>query len=100
MKIKAEVVYALADVQHVVALELAPGATVADAVAASGILRLYPELDSGRLPIGVWGRRVEPGEQVRNLDRIEIYRPLPVDPKLARRDRAGAIKKRRRNPPG
>lgn len=100
MKIKVELVYALTDVQHVVALELAPGATVADAVAASGILQLYPELDPGRLPIGVWGRRVKPDEQVRNLDRIEIYKPLLVDPKLARRDRAGAVKARRRMPPG
>jgi uncharacterized protein len=98
MKITVAVVYALADVQQVIPLELAPGTTIADAVAVSGILQRCPELDPSRLRIGVWGRRVDPHAPVRNLDRIEIYRPLPVDPKLARRDRANAGRKTKRGP--
>lgn len=100
MKIRAEVVYARTGAQHVIPLELAPGTTVEAAVAASGLLQLCPELIPGRLRIGIWGRRVEPEEPVRNLDRIEIYRPLLADPKLARRDRAGVTRKKGRSPPG
>lgn len=99
MKIRAELVYARAKVQHVIPLELAPGTTVEAAIAASGLLQLCPELVPGRLRIGVWGRSVDPNEPVRNLDRIEIYRPLLVDPKMARRQRAGTSRKRGRNPP-
>lgn len=94
MKIRAEVVYARAEMQHVVPLELAPGATMEAAVAASGLLQLFPELVPGRLRFGVWGRSVDPDERVRNQDRIEIYRPLQVDPKMARRRRAGTNRKR------
>lgn len=62
------------------------GATVADAVQASGWA-------PGAVPspqwaaCGVWGRVVAPQQQLRDQDRVELYRPLSVDPKVARRER-------------
>lgn len=66
-------------------LDLPEGATVRDAVLASGWRGLAgPEA----VPeVGVWGRRCVPQQVLREGDRVEIYRPLKVDPKVARRER-------------
>lgn len=65
-------------------LELAPGATVAQALQASGVLqRQSLRLDA--LLLGIWGRACEIGAVLREGDRVEIYRGLLVDPKEARR---------------
>ena len=69
-----------------VALSLPAGATVADAVQASGLLQRHG-LDAGTLRVGVWCRVQEAGTMLRDRDRVEIYRPLLVDPKEARRQR-------------
>lgn len=61
-------------------LELPAGSTVADAVAASGVA-------AEGLTAGVWGRKAVPGQVLRDRDRVEVYRPLKVDPKVARRER-------------
>ncbi|WP_329743224.1 RnfH family protein [Dyella sp. A6] len=84
-----EVACAWPDRQLVYRVELAPGSTVMQAIEASGLLRDEPclELDPARL--GVFARRVAPGDILRDGDRVEIYRPLTVDPKEARRRRAG-----------
>ena len=71
------------------ALSLAVGSTVHDAVVASGWLQQYPELQQAELSCGVWGQR-EPAPGQRQLqagDRVELYRPLKVDPQRARRER-------------
>lgn len=69
------------------ALRLPSGATVADAVQASGVLAAFPAIDPGTAVLGVWGRKTRPGHVLRDGDRVEIYRPLRVDPKVARRER-------------
>ena len=69
-----------------VALRLAAGATLADALRASGILERHG-LDLATLRVGVWAKVREPGTVLRDRDRVEIYRPLTVDPKEARRQR-------------
>lgn len=69
------------------ALELAPGSTVADAIAASGLRAEFPGIDLDALGVGVWGRKAGPQQPLRERDRIEVYRPLKVDPKVARRER-------------
>ncbi len=69
-----------------VALELASGATVADAVAASGVLGRHG-LDPAVATFGVWGRKRAAESALREADRVELYRPLQVDPKEARRQR-------------
>ena len=68
-------------------LDLAVGSTVADAIAASGLLTEFPGLDLDLLGIGVWGRKAGPKQPLRDMDRVEVYRPLKVDPKVARRER-------------
>lgn len=82
--LEVEVVYALPDRQTVIAVSLPADACVADAIAHSGILAIYPEIDLRSSAVGIFGRRVTLSAQPVEGDRIEIYRPLPADPKQAR----------------
>jgi uncharacterized protein len=66
-------------------LDLPEGATVRDAVLASGWRQAAPAQDVPE--VGVWGRRCTPQQVLRDGDRVEVYRPLKVDPKVARRER-------------
>ena len=68
-------------------LELAPGAAVEDALRASGLQTHLPQLDLQAVDAGVWGRKVRAGQLLQDGDRVEVYRPLQVDPKVARRER-------------
>ena len=68
-------------------LELAPGASVGEALAACGFFEEFPGLEKTRLQTGIWGRRTRLDQLLADRDRIEIYRPLRVDPKTARRER-------------
>lgn len=81
-------VYALPAGEDAVALKLAPGATAADAVRASGMLERHPEIDLERQNIGIYGRVVSAKAPLSDGDRVEIYRPLALAPKEARRRRA------------
>ena len=91
--LRCEVVYALPGCQSVVEVTLAEGATVADALTASGLLITHPELGRDRLALGLFGAQVTAERVLQEGDRVEIYRPLQVDPRTARRERA-------RKPPG
>lgn len=68
-------------------VELPAGSTVADAIAASPMRGEFPQVDWAVLTVGVWGRKATASQVLRERDRIEIYRPLKVDPKVARRER-------------
>lgn len=71
-------------------LELPPGTSAAQALAASGWLTSYPELaDSAQVTMGLNGRRSDPEVVLQADDRVEFCRPLRVDPKVARRERFG-----------
>lgn len=70
------------------ALELPAGATAIDAIRASGLLERFGEIDLSTQTVGVWGRSCTLEAALRDGDRVEIYRPLSVDPKEARRRRA------------
>jgi len=87
-KLRIEVVYALPDAQHVLEVSLAPGATVADALAAAGVCERHPEIDLARQAVGIFGRRVRLDHPLQQGDRVEIYRALIADPKRSRRQRA------------
>lgn len=87
MKIRVEVVYALAHVQTIIELELEQGARVAQALEASGLREQIGELCG--YPVGIWGARAAIDTPLRDGDRVEIYRELTADPKQARRRRAG-----------
>lgn len=86
-RILVEVVYALPERQLLRRVTLKHGSSVGDALAASGLLEEFPEIVSA--PLGIYGASVQPGAVLRDRDRVEIYRPLRVDPKEIRRRRAG-----------
>ena len=86
--IRATVVYALAQRQWSAVVALEAVASVRAAVERSGLLEAMPELRLQALDVGINHRRCGWDTLVRDGDRIEIYRPLQVDPKEARRMRA------------
>ncbi len=86
--IRIEVVYALPDKQPLLKIDLAEGASVEDAIRASGMLDAFPEIDLARNKVGIFSKLVKLDEKVRDRDRVEIYRPLIADPKEVRRKRA------------
>src|SRR5258708_6922469 len=88
MKIRVGVVYARAEAQTIVGLELRQGATVAEALTASGLQDVLPGKSFEGFRIGVWGASALPDTELRDRDRVEIYRELVADPKQARRRRA------------
>lgn len=83
---KVEVVRALPHAAEVVSVELPAGASVRDALAACGVRT--------ETPVGIFGRRVALDHKLSEGDRVEIYRPLAIDPKEARRRRAKAVRGR------
>lgn len=89
-KISVEVVFVAPESQSLIGLRLAPGATVADAIAASGLLEAFPQHALHALPVGIWGRLAEAGKTLQDGDRVEIYRELLMDPMESRRLRASA----------
>ncbi len=86
--ISVEVIYALPDVQPLLRVQLLEGATVEDAIRASGVLDAHPEIDLAKNKVGIFSKLVKLDEKVRDRDRVEIYRPLIADPKEVRRKRA------------
>jgi putative ubiquitin-RnfH superfamily antitoxin RatB of RatAB toxin-antitoxin module len=74
---------------HEISLTLPAGSTVQTAIEASGLRARYPDLDLAFGNVGVWGSKAPLDQLLRQRDRVEIWRPLRVDPKLARRERFG-----------
>ena len=86
--INVQVVYALPQRQELVSIRLPEGATVLQAVEASGLIRKYPEIDPASGRFGIFSKISKPDAVLRDKDRVEIYRPLIADPKEVRRQRA------------
>lgn len=86
--LQVEIVYALPQQQTLLSLTVPAGTTVAEAIKASGIEQRHSEIDLAQCALGVFGRLAEAGQPLVDGDRVEIYRPLQVDPKTARRARA------------
>jgi putative ubiquitin-RnfH superfamily antitoxin RatB of RatAB toxin-antitoxin module len=76
-------------------LRLAEGATVDEALGASALASRHPGLDPGCMPLGIWGKPAARNDVLRDRDRVEVYRPLQVDPKEARRRRQREQRPRR-----
>ena len=88
MAIRVTVVYAPAPrTVHEVVLQLGHGATVDQALAASALTTTFPALCNAPLRVGVWGNEVAGDRTLHDHDRVEVYRMLAVDPKVARRKR-------------
>ena len=88
-KIKVEVAYALPEEQLIIPLTVDVGTTVDAAIELSGLLEKYPEIEPGKTnKIGIFGKLTKGNTELREKDRVEIYRPLIADPKEVRRKRA------------
>jgi len=94
--INIEVAYATPERQFLVSLDLPAPVTVGEAIQQSGVLEVFPELNLGSIEVGIFSRASDLDTELSPGDRVEIYRPLQVDPKEARRLRALAKKKKDR----
>lgn len=93
--INVEVAYALPGRQKVISLRVPQGTTMLDAALQSGMEEHFPGLDLGKAPMGIFGKtEVDPRSRVlREAERVEIYRPLIIDPKEGRKLRARKSRK-------
>jgi putative ubiquitin-RnfH superfamily antitoxin RatB of RatAB toxin-antitoxin module len=85
--INVEVVCATAERQLLLQITLPAGSRVIEAVEQSGILQAMPEVAFDPSRLGIFSRHVSPDDMLHDGDRVEIYRPLTLDPKDARRRR-------------
>jgi hypothetical protein len=88
--IQVEIVFATADQQRLFGLTVPPEATIADVIEMSAVAECFPEHDLDAMQVGVWGHPADRRQTVGNGDRIELYRPLEMDPREARRQLAAA----------
>ena len=88
--IRVEVAFARPDKQEIIALEVESGTTAVEAVKQSGIVAVFPEIDPDTNNMGIFGKAIKAPHthELREGDRVEIYRPLKIDPKQARLNRA------------
>ena len=90
-QLSIEVVYGTPTRQELIACNIEPNTTVEQAIAVSGIIEDFPEIDLTINNVGIWNRAAKLKDIVKDLDRIEIYRPLIADPKEVRKRRAEKI---------
>ncbi len=91
-KVSIEVSYALPDKQTLLNLSVEPNSSVQQGIEQSGILAMYPNIDLSVNKVGVWSRVCKLDTELKEGDRIEIYRPLIADPKEVRKLRAQRAK--------
>lgn len=91
-QISIEVAYATPEKQALLEVVIEQGATVEQAIKASGILKRFPEIDLTTQKVGIWNRTCKLSDCPKKGDRVEIYRPLIADPKEVRRIRAEKAK--------
>lgn len=85
---KVTIVHCTQQTDHRVELDVPKGTTIGAAIELSGVYARAPSLQAGCLTVGIWNRVVGLEQVLNEGDRIEIYRPLSVDPKEGRRLRA------------
>ena len=84
-QLQVEVIYARPDVQKPIEVLVPKGATVRAAIERSRIGETYPEIDLAVNKVGIFGELCSLDDTLQAHDRVEIYRPLLIDPKEARR---------------
>ncbi|OUS41488.1 RnfH family protein [Oleispira antarctica] len=94
-QIEIEVVYGLAHKQKLLSLKVEQGTTVRQGAELSGLDKEFPDLNIAESKLGIFGKTVRnpDAELLKEGDRIEIYRPLIIDPKAARANRAAKAAK-------
>ncbi|APR95504.1 protein RnfH [Pandoraea thiooxydans] len=85
--LQIQVCYAQPDTQTLLALSVSRGATIEQAIRRSGVLERHPEINLAQHRVGIFGQLKPLDTPLQTGDRIEIYRPLKVDPKEARQRR-------------
>lgn len=93
--LNVSVIYATAERQVEIPLQVEASCTVVLAIKRSGILEQFPELTVAELSVGLFSQPVQLDDGLHDGDRIEIYRPLQIDPKQARLLRAERAKRKR-----
>jgi putative ubiquitin-RnfH superfamily antitoxin RatB of RatAB toxin-antitoxin module len=95
-QIQVEVAYATPEKQRIIALDVEEGSTVYQAAEQSGICDVFPEINLADAKMGIFGKAVRnPNDELlKQADRVEIYRPLIIDPKVARVNRAAKAAKK------
>ena len=100
-QITVEVAYALPDRQMIIPLKVDRGTTAYEAVRQSGITGKFPDIDPENAPMGIFSqplgaKGLPPATEyeLKEWDRVEIYRPLIADPKEVRKQRAARAKKK------
>lgn len=94
-RITVEVTYAEPLKQDIISLDVEPGITAIEAVALSGIQEKFASIgDLDSLELGIFSKKCPPDQILHQGDRVEIYRPLLVDPKEARRLKAEVAARR------
>ena len=91
-KIQIEVVYGLPTRQELITIMVEDGTLLEQGIIESGILNAFEEIDLTINKVGIWNRSAKLTDTLRDLDRIEIYRPLIADPKEVRKRRAEKAK--------
>ncbi len=91
-KIQIEVVYGLPNRQELLTIMVEEGTLLEHGIIESGILNVFEEIDLTVNKVGIWNRAAKLTDTLRDLDRIEIYRPLIADPKEVRKRRAEKAK--------
>lgn len=92
-RINVEVAYALPETQVIIPLQVSQGTTIEQAIKQSGILTTFPEIDLATNKVGVFSKLGKLDQELREKDRVEIYRKLIADPKEVRKQRAAEGKK-------
>lgn len=90
VEIRVEIVFAAPGEQLLCALSVPLGATIAEVIESSPLAERFPDFELGAMQVGVWGHPAASSQVVRDGDRVEIYRPLQMDPREARRRLAAA----------
>ena len=85
---KVELVYIDTDEEFIVSLDMTAAATVADAVEQSQVLDKFPSLKAVDYQLGIYSQEVSAETRLQAGDRVEVYRPLVLDPMEVRRQRA------------
>jgi uncharacterized protein len=88
MAISITVAYATPEQQVEIPCRVTEDTTVAMAIRRCGILAQFPDIVLSSAVVGIYSRQVELDDLLVEGDRVEIYRPLVIDPKQARRLRA------------
>jgi putative ubiquitin-RnfH superfamily antitoxin RatB of RatAB toxin-antitoxin module len=91
-KIQIEIVYGLPNRQELITILVDDGTLLEQGIIESGILSVFEEIDLKVNKVGIWNRLAKLTDNLRDLDRIEIYRPLLADPKEVRKRRAEKAK--------